>query len=212
MTTDLSTPNVDHTRHTHGEFGICGPERRVSMPSQTGDQGNGHPVLFGFAPALQYVAMPDGGGYPIGFLERAYSTLGVTNPDRVLHLCSGSLRVGVRVDIRSEMEPDIVADCRAVPLPDESFDWIMADPPYSEQYAANLYGTAGDYPAPSQILKEASRLLRPGGTVGLLHFQVPMHRPPLQMVGVWGVSTGAGYAIRAWTVFRKAQQTLGLVA
>ena len=45
---------------------------RVSMPSQTGDQGQGHPVLFGFAPAEVYAPHPDGGGYPIGFLDRAY--------------------------------------------------------------------------------------------------------------------------------------------
>lgn len=37
-----------------------------------------------------------------------------------------------------------------------------------------------------------------------------MHRPPLRMIGVWGVSTGAGYAIRAWTVFEKAHAGLGL--
>jgi SAM-dependent methyltransferase len=183
---------------------------RVSMPSRDGDQGNGHPLLFGFQPSLDFVPHPDGGGYPIGFLERAYATLGVTDPDKVLHLCSGSMRRGVRVDIRPEMEPDIVADCRDVPLPDESFDWIMADPPYSEQYATNLYGTGGDYPKPGQILREASRLLRPGGMVGLLHFQVGMSRPPLELVKVYGVTTGMGYAIRAWSVYRKAQAGFGL--
>ena len=181
-------------------------KQRVSMPSKTGDQGNGHPLLFGFEPSMDFVPHPDGGGYPLGFLERAYVTLGGADPDKVLHLCSGSMRRGVRVDIRPEMEPDIVADCRAVPLPDESFDWIMADPPYSEDYATNLYGTGVDYPKPGQILREATRLLRPGGMVGLLHFQVGMSRPPLQLVKVYGVTTGMGYAIRAWSVYRKAQR------
>ncbi len=183
---------------------------KFSMPSPDGTPGNGHPVMFGFSPARVYDPHPDGGGYPIRFLETAYPTLGVTDPTKVLHLCSGSVRIGVTVDIRPEMKPDIVADCRNVPLPDESFDWIMADPPYSEDYATNLYGTGKDYPKPGQIIKEASRLLRPGGRVGLLHFQVPMHRPPLRMVGVWGISTGPGYAIRAWTVFEKEHQGFGL--
>lgn len=161
----------------------------------TGEKGlgAGHPPLFGFSPALVYAAHPDGGGYPIGFLDRAYMTLGVTDPTNVLHLCSGSMRIGVRVDIRPEMQPDIVADCRNVPLPDESFDWIMADPPYSENYAQSLYGTGADYPKPGQIIKEASRLLRPGGRVGILHFQVPMDRVregPRRARIVTGVATG----------------------
>jgi ubiquinone/menaquinone biosynthesis C-methylase UbiE len=82
----------------------------------------------------------------------------------------------------------------------------MADPPYSEEYAKNLYGTEDYYPRPSEILKEASRLLAPGGRVGLLHFQVPMFRKPLNLVGVWGVTTGLGYAIRAWSVLEKEAQ------
>lgn len=187
--------------------------KRVKMPQTRGAQGehglgNGHPPLFGFTPAMVFDSHPEGGGYPIRFLERAYPTLGVTDPTKVLHLCSGSMRIGITVDIRPEMHPQIVADCRAVPLPDESIEWIMADPPYSEEYARNLYGTEDDYPKPGQILKEATRLLMPGGRVGILHFQVPMHRPPLRMVGVWGVSIGAGYAIRAWTVFEKAHAGL----
>ena len=184
--------------------------KRVSLPSPDGTPGKGHPVMFGFTPAKVYDDHPDGGGYPIGFLNEAYRTLLCTDPTKVLHLCSGSVRIGTTVDIRPEMKPTIVADARNVPLPDESFDWVMADPPYSEDYATNLYGTGKDYPRPGQLVAEMARLLRPGGRCGLLHFQVPMHRPPLRMVGVWGISTGPGYAIRAWTVFEKAQQNLGL--
>ena len=178
---------------------------RVAMPSDTGDQGKGHPLLFGFTPAEMFDDFPDGGGYPKRFLGLAFETLGVTDPARVLHLCSGSMRVGVTVDIRPEMHPTIVADARHVPLPDESFDWIMADPPYSAEYARNLYGTEDVYPRPGQLLNEASRLLRPGGRVGILHFQVPVFRKPLRLVGVWGITTGLGYAIRAWSVFEKKE-------
>ena len=174
-------------------------------------KGAGHPVMYGYPkPATHFEPFGDGGGYPLRFVEWCYREMEevsgkAVDPSKVLHLCSGSMVTGVRVDIREERNPDIVADCRNVPLPDESFDWIMADPPYSEEYAKNLYGTEKDYPKPGQILKEASRLLKPGGLYGFLHFQVPMPRKPMKIVNVYGVTTGAGYAIRAWTLLRKLE-------
>jgi tRNA G10 N-methylase Trm11 len=101
------------------------------------------------------------------------------------------------------MRPDVVADCRNTPFPDSSFRWIMADPPYAESYAHNLYDTEAHYPKPGEIAREALRLLVPGGYFGLLHFMVPMTRRPLRIVRVYGITTGAGYAIRAWTLMRK---------
>lgn len=178
-------------------------------PHSGGTKGQGHPIMFGAPrPVQHFEAFPEGGGYPKGFLEWAFAEMqresgSPVDPDRVLHLCSGSVMSGVRVDIRPEKNPTIVADCRNVPLPDASFDFILADPPYSEDYATNLYGTGAHYPKPGQILKEACRLLKPGGYVGLLHFQVPMFRHPLKLVRVYGITTGLGFAIRAWTLFRK---------
>jgi hypothetical protein len=159
--------------------------------------------MFGFKEASHFGDFPDGGGYPKRFIEHAFETLGVTDPEKVLHLCSGSMKSGITVDIRQECCPTIVADCRKVPLNSGTVRWIMADPPYAESYAENLYGTGKSYPKPGEILKEMERLLKPGGRCGLLHFVVPMSRKPLKLVGVWGITTGAGYAIRAWSVFEK---------
>lgn len=176
-------------------------------------KGSGHPVMFGKQkPAHDFDPFPEGGGYPHRFLGWAYELMEEANgmkvdPNQVLHLCSGSMLTGIRVDIRPEKNPDIVADCRNVPLPDNSVDWIMADPPYSLEYAKNLYGTEDNYPSPGQIVKEAMRLLKPGGLLGLLHFQVPMIRKPAKIVNVYGVTTGSGYAIRAWTLIKKPEET-----
>lgn len=166
-------------------------------------KGRGHPIMFGFDTAQDFGPFPDGGGYPIHFLNKAYDTLGVTNPDQVLHLCSGSMKRGITVDIRAETNPTIVADARHTPLDDNTFDWIMIDPPYSKEYAKNLYGTEAVYPTNGELLREATRLLKPNGRVGLLHFQVPMFRKPLKLISVYGITTGLGYNIRAWTVLEK---------
>lgn len=173
-------------------------------PSGPTSKGKGHPIMFGYPkPSIMFTDFPDGGGYPKRFLEWAYDIMEVDNPNEVLHLCSGSVAHGITVDIRKEMNPTIVADCRNVPLPNESVNFILADPPYSEEYANNLYGTKDSYPKPGQILKEACRLLKPGGKFGILHFQVPMVRKPMKLLGVYGITTGCGYAIRAWSLFQK---------
>lgn len=57
--------------------------------------GKGHPIMFGFNEAEYFGDWPDGGGYPQRFLARAFDLLGVTDPNAVLHLCSGSVAKGV---------------------------------------------------------------------------------------------------------------------
>ncbi len=174
------------------------------MPLNPRSAGKGHPVMYGSPHrAHHFDPFPEGGGYPLKFVEWALDTMGCSDPAQVLHLCSGSMVTGTTVDIRPETNPDIVADCRSVPLPDESFDFILADPPYSADYAQNLYGTGDHYPTPFQIMKEASRLLRPGGQFGLLHTQVPIIRRPMKVSNVYGVTVGCGYNIRAWTLMHK---------
>jgi SAM-dependent methyltransferase len=173
-------------------------------PGGDSSGGKGHPVMYGKPKiAKHFTEFPDGGGYPFGFLEWAYEQMGVTDPSKVLHLCSGSVVTGVRVDVRLELIPTVCADVRNVPFANASFDFILSDPPYAESYAENLYGTGANYPQPGEILSEATRLLRPNGLFGFLHFLVPMNRKPMRLVSVYGVTTGAGYAIRAWSLFQK---------
>lgn len=148
------------------------------------------------------------GAYPKGFVAWAARLL-TSPPGEVLHVCSGMLTPddgGVRVDLRQEARPSVRADGRALPFRDGAFRAVMIDPPYSVEYAADLYGT--DYPRPSHLLAEASRVLRPGGRIGFLHFIVPFPPKGLRFVGVRGVTTGCGYRIRAFTVFEKEQDSL----
>ena len=166
-------------------------------------KGNGHPVMFGMPEAEFFGPFPDGGGYPLGFLRRAFEVMGVTSPANVLHICSGSMRYGVRVDIRHSLTPTVCADACHLPFRNNSFSWVLADPPYSREYAHNLYGTGEHYPDPHQLVDECLRVVCPGGRVGFMHHIVPKFHKPGRLLKVYAISQGVGYNIRAWSVLTK---------
>jgi SAM-dependent methyltransferase len=162
--------------------------------------------MFGFAEADHFGPWPDGGGYPLGFLRYAFKHLrvGMTEFDQVLHVCSGSMQTGVRVDIREQTAPSVVADALSLPFADCSFKAVLADPPYAASYAETLYATGASYPRPGPMMAELCRVTRPGGRIGFMHHMVPKtDRLPLSMLAVYGISQGQGYAIRAWSLFER---------
>lgn len=159
---------------------------------------------------------PDGfavfGRFPRGWLEEIVRLrlLGDVRRDQILHVCSGTLSETEKwtVDIRSQAKPRVIADGAALPFRDECFFAVLCDPPYSDQYARNLYGT--ENPRPSWLLREAARVVRPGGRVGILHVAVPFAPPACRLVRVYGVSTGVGFRIRAFTVYERERQGIML--
>lgn len=126
----------------------------------------------------------------------------------VLHVCSGALPPGegIRVDIRPEAKPDLLADGRHLPLADGSVAAVMLDPPYTEHYARELYGT--EYPRPAHLLKEAARVVRPGGRIAFVHYITPNPPPSCHCVKVFGLSTGFGFPMRAVTIYEREQASL----
>lgn len=165
-------------------------------------------------PGASSAADPDGfavfGRFPKGFLDHVLATrwLGNVRRNEVLHVCSGTLSETETwtVDIRPEARPTVVADGRALPFRDGAFPAILLDPPYSEEYARNLYKQGN--PRPSWLLKEAARVVAPNGRIGILHVAVPFAPPGCFLVGVWGVTIGVGFRIRALTIYEKEQPAL----
>jgi hypothetical protein len=196
---------------TSGDFrqksNAGGPRRSVSGPLMWNmtdaialdDGGAGDPDDDGF-----HVF----GRYPNGFIDHVVSNqlLGPdVQRDEILHVCSGTLGPVERwtVDLRLEARPAVVASGNALPFADGAFKAIMLDPPYSDAYARDLYRV--ENPRPSWLLREAARVVRPCGRIGLLHVAIPFAPPRCEFVKVYGISTGAGYRIRAFTVYQKRQ-------
>jgi tRNA G10 N-methylase Trm11 len=70
-------------------------------------------------------------------------------------------------DLKLDIEPDIVADAHNLPYDDETFDFIVFDPPYSAQESEYMYGTP-----PIRLIycvNESVRVLKTGGYIALYH-------------------------------------------
>ena len=152
------------------------------------------------------------GQYPRGLIRRMLPWLRCARHE-ILHVCSGSLPPGegVRVDIREAAMPDVVADGRHLPrdrFPDGSVAAVMIDPPYTRDYARSLYGV--EYPRPSHLLREAVRVVRPGGRVLFVHYITPKPPRGARLVKAFGLSTGFDMPMRAVTIYEREQQGLPL--
>jgi hypothetical protein len=125
------------------------------------------------------------GGMPLyaeeWLLELARDLL--ENPDAtILNLFCGMNKQGVRVDINPDVEPDYVHDAHNISeVIQDTFDIVLADPPYSDGEAQELYGT------PPLVYKkwssEATKLLRPGGLFIVYHkYVMPNPNPEIYKV------------------------------
>ena len=155
----------------------------------------------------QATADPDGyavfGRFPKGLLRHVLKLqlLGDVRRAEVLHVCSGTLTERWTVDVRAAARPRVQANGCALPFRAASFRAVLIDPPYSDAYARNLYGV--ENPRPSWLLREAARVVMPGGRVGIMHVAIPFAPPACRLVRVWPISTGVGFRIRALTIYAR---------
>jgi len=139
------------------------------------------------------------GAFPLWFETNLMQILGF--PERVLHPFGGMAEYGVRVDLRPEVEPDVVADAHDLPFEDGSFDCVVLDPPYSDQQAKDLYGTpplkVGRYTA------EAVRVLKEGGWLCVYGDKEPRRPPRCNHAFRIVVVLRPGHGTRTCLVFQK---------
>lgn len=149
------------------------------------------------------------GQYPHGLIAKMLPWMRCDRHE-ILHVCSGALArgEGIRVDIRPDARPDVIADGRALPFADGSHAGVMLDPPYNKEYAKSLYGV--EYPRPSHLLREAARVVRPGGRIAMVHYITPKPVRGTRFVKAFGLSTGFDMPMRAVTVFERDHKELSL--
>ena len=142
------------------------------------------------------------GSYPPTYLKRIMALF----PDKksVLHLFSGSLPPGeyTRFDINPELG-DVAGEAERLSeyFPDEGFDLILADPPYSEQ-DAKKYGVP--LVNRNKVVKECAKLLINGGHLVWMDQVLPMFRKDtLHLCGLIGIVRSTNHRFRVVSIFER---------
>lgn len=150
------------------------------------------------------------GGYPGNYLKRVLALF----PDhgRRLDLFAGNtpkVPGAVRVDIDPDRHPDYVADAAHLPFEADSFDFVLADPPYSAT-DARRYGPGGEKGAGPykmvvrrEVMHEVRRVVTDGAWLCWLDTVRPMYRrQDWAQVGAVAVMVSTNTRTRMLSIFR----------
>lgn len=125
---------------------------------------------------------------------------------KLLNLFCGMNKYGFRVDIKPDVEPDLVCDAHELTKHhSDMYDVILADPPYSTEESKELYGTPKlNY---KKWTAEAGQLLNPGGLLIVYHkYVMPNPNPDMYEVAKRVFIGNRVYHLpRVAIYFRKAQ-------
>ena len=158
------------------------------------------------------------GAYPNGFLQRLDKLLGITEDHEVLHLFSGSIQGRENehtMDIQDTHNPTFVADAREeFPMKENTYDVVISDPPYDMtttegvkiDYSDKLWKT--EFIRPYAWVKEAVRVLKPGGFLCSLHHLVYKTPPGTRRVYTVSVTCGPNTRVRGLCVFQKLDEEM----
>lgn len=144
------------------------------------------------------------GGMPLyaeeWLLKLAQEILGKPQMPSLINLFCGMNKYGLRIDIKSEVKPDILADAHsfANKIPKQKFEIILADPPYSDKESKELYETPKlNY---KKWTAECDKVLKRGGLLIVYHKYIVPNPNPQKYVIVKRVFIGN----RIWHLPRVA--------
>lgn len=144
------------------------------------------------------------GGYPHGYLKRIKALF----PDKkvVLHVFSGKVDTdafpGIRVDSNPDTNPDYLDDAHTMEsVPLETFDLVLADPPYSVEDCDHYRCTMVKR---NVVMRTLGRRLPSGAHVVWLDQVLPMFRKDqFAIEAVIGMVKSTNHRFRVITIFRK---------
>ena len=144
------------------------------------------------------------GAYPPNYLKRVMSLF----PDAksILHLFSGSLPPGnyTRFDIQGE--PEVKGDAYQLSsfFQSNSFDLILADPPYSNEDAEH-YGRP--LVNRTKVVSECRKIIQPGGFLVWLDQVLPMFtKREWNLCGLIGIVRSTNHRFRVVNIFQKIKE------
>ena len=154
------------------------------------------------------------GGVPLHFEIKLLRHLGLSESADILQPFGGMGIYGLRCDLRAThplsgkfgndvkwKPPDVIADAHELPFPDNSFDMVFCDPPYSTDESKKLYRTPKvDY---KKYITEAVRVCRENGYIASYH--VVMTPRPLGTIYHSRILLGTRiwHRLRACCIFQK---------
>ena len=145
------------------------------------------------------------GSYPHGYLKRVRALF----PDKAapLHLFSGMVDLdawpGDTLDINPTVRPTYLCDAQQdiSEVPVESYDIVLADPPYSVEDAERYQTTMIKRNKVMRLLAERSK---PGTHIVWLDQVLPMYRKTdWGIVGVIGMVKSTNHRFRVVTIFER---------
>ena len=145
------------------------------------------------------------GSYPHGYLKRVRALF--PDKDSPLHLFSGRVDLdawpGDTLDINPEVQPTYLCDAQqnmgVVPV--ESYDIVLADPPYSVEDAERYQTTMVKR---NKVMRQLAEGCRPGTHVVWLDQVLPMYRKAdWSIVGVIGMVKSTNHRFRVITIFER---------
>lgn len=102
------------------------------------------------------------GSFPLHFEAKLFKLYPSQN---ILQPFGGKAEQGTRCDLVADTNPDYLCDAHKLPFADNTFDFVLCDPPYNNEYSRDMYGTGKI--KKSLFSKEAVRVCKLGGYVAL---------------------------------------------